>query len=162
MKYEIEQQRRLRFEGREKTAEPAMTGDADAREDASRSSDESQSSDASVVDCKNSGRAPPLRVRLWTGVRSCVKHTLTPPTISLVVSIIIGVVPVLRDLFVPAESPEKHFSATAPDGNPPLSTIYDAASFVGAASVPLGLIVLGASIATIEVPKPGKGSPASP
>lgn len=92
--------------------------------------------------------------RAFNAVKSIVKHTLTPPTISLVCSIIIGVIPQLRNLFVPADPSDTSFSPRAPDGLPPLSTIYDAASFIGAASVPLGLIILGASIATIEVPRP--------
>jgi len=94
------------------------------------------------------------RRRAWNGAKSIVKHTLSPPTISLVCSIIIGVIPQLRNLFVPADPSDPSFSPEAPDGLPPLSTIYDAAAFIGAASVPLGLIILGASIATIEIPRP--------
>lgn len=94
------------------------------------------------------------RRRAWNGAKSIVKHTLSPPTISLVCSIIIGVIPQLRNLFVPADPSDPSFSPQAPDGLPPLSTIYDAAAFIGAASVPLGLIILGASIATIEIPRP--------
>ncbi|GAA5887326.1 hypothetical protein JCM16303_006592 [Sporobolomyces ruberrimus] len=94
------------------------------------------------------------RRQIWNGIKSCIKHTLVPPTISLVCSIIIGVIPVLRNLFVAADPANSRFSPEAPDGQPPLSTIYDAAAFIGAASVPLGLIVLGASIATIELPRP--------
>ncbi|GAA5852541.1 hypothetical protein JCM3766R1_003524 [Sporobolomyces carnicolor] len=94
------------------------------------------------------------RQRLLSALKSGIMHSLKPPTVSLVCSIIIGVIPVLRNLFVAAESPNSRFSPLAPDGNPPLSTIYEAASFIGAASVPLGLIVLGASIATIEFPRP--------
>ncbi|GAA5939058.1 uncharacterized protein JCM15063_004408 [Sporobolomyces koalae] len=90
----------------------------------------------------------------WNGIKSCIRHTLKPPTISLVCSIVIGVVPELRNLFVPPEASGSRFSPRAPDGLPPLATLYDAASFIGAASVPLGLIVLGASIATIEIPRP--------
>lgn len=96
------------------------------------------------------------RQRLLSALKSGIMHSLKPPTVSLVCSIIIGVIPVLRNLFVAAESPNSRFSPLAPDGNPPLSTIYEAASFIGAASVPLGLIVLGASIATIEFPRPSE------
>ena len=45
---------------------------------------------------------------------------------------------------------------TAPDGQPPLAFLLDAANFVGAASVPLGLICLGSSLARLNWPKKGE------
>lgn len=118
-----------------------------------RTSTESKVSKLNVSPPKTADPKLTRKEQLWNGVKSCIKHTLVPPTISLICSIVIGVVPFLRNLFVPAEALSR-FSPLAPDGNPPLSTIYEAAAFIGAASVPLGLIVLGASIATIQVPRP--------
>ncbi|KAI5114880.1 hypothetical protein M0805_005575, partial [Coniferiporia weirii] len=41
----------------------------------------------------------------------------------------------------------------APDGQPPLAFILDTATFIGAASVPLGLICLGSALARLNVPR---------
>ncbi|GAA5952432.1 hypothetical protein JCM3765_001971 [Sporobolomyces pararoseus] len=175
MKHELELERRVHFEDDEKTesrtagedtatpSSPSATSTVfehestlpASEEDISttaRMSSESKESKLKISDPPTS-RQLSRKELIWNGVKSCVRHTLVPPTISLVCSIIIGVVPFLRNLFVPAEATSR-FSPLAPDGNPPLSTIYEAAAFVGAASVPLGLIVLGASIATIKVPRP--------
>ncbi|KAJ7148770.1 auxin efflux carrier [Mycena crocata] len=42
---------------------------------------------------------------------------------------------------------------SGPDGRPPLSFLFDTANFIGAASVPLGLICLGSALARLEVPR---------
>lgn len=175
MKHELEHERRVHFEvdvktkpgtGGEDTATPSSPSATStvfehesalpvSEEDHSTTSRNSSNSKESKlkVSTPSASRQLSRKQLVWNGVKSCVKHTFVPPTISLVCSIIIGVVPFLRNLFVPAEATSR-FSPLAPDGNPPLSTIYEAAAFVGAASVPLGLIVLGASIATIKVPRP--------
>ncbi|KAG8981454.1 Protein M3 [Tulasnella sp. JGI-2019a] len=73
----------------------------------------------------------------------------TPPTISIVVAFPIALVPRLKGLFVPlANSPH------GPDGLPPLAFLLDTATFIGAASVPLGLVCLGSALARLNVPKP--------
>jgi predicted permease len=40
----------------------------------------------------------------------------------------------------------------APDGLPPLEVILDTATFIGAASVPLGLVCLGSALSRMKVP----------
>jgi predicted permease len=45
---------------------------------------------------------------------------------------------------------------SGPDGDPPLAFFLDATSFVGAASVPLGLICLGSSLARLNLPRKGE------
>ncbi len=42
---------------------------------------------------------------------------------------------------------------SAPDGEPPLAFVIDFAEFMGAASVPLGLICLGSALARLDVPR---------
>ncbi|KAK6461809.1 membrane protein [Scheffersomyces coipomensis] len=76
------------------------------------------------------------------------KNFLAPNSVSLIVSTIIAMSPPLKALFVPTDN----FSIPpAPDGQPPLSFIIDLTSYVGAASVPLGLLLLGATISRLQV-----------
>ena len=97
---------------------------------------------------------PRASVRVWRSIWSLLRPILTsPPTMVLVSALIVSLIPTLRALFVTPE-PGSSFSPTAPDGKPPLAVLYDTATFVGGASVPTGLIVLGASIAKIKVPRP--------
>ncbi|GAA5901113.1 uncharacterized protein JCM6883_004759 [Sporobolomyces salmoneus] len=173
MAHELEETRRVHFSDDEKPkpradvdsatnpSSPSATSTVFEREPTLPATETITSTDVKSSKGSTSGDSrhatpQPLsrRERFLGALKSGIKHTLKPPTISLICSIIIGVIPFLRNLFVPAESGNSKFSPLAPDGNPPLSTIYDACSFIGAASVPLGLIVLGASIATIQIPRP--------
>jgi len=43
------------------------------------------------------------------------------------------------------------FQPVAPDGQPPLAFVLDTASFVGVASVPIGLICLGSALACLRL-----------
>ncbi|GAA5996605.1 uncharacterized protein JCM10292_003082 [Rhodotorula paludigena] len=87
---------------------------------------------------------------IWTFLRPVIT---SPPTMTLLCALVIALIPVLRALFIAPDGTES-FHPTAPDGDPPLAVLYDAASFVGAASIPTGLIILGASIGKISLPKP--------
>jgi auxin efflux carrier family protein len=84
-----------------------------------------------------------------------VLHTLrtlvAPPTLSILIAFPIALVPSLKALFV--TMPSSHIP-NAPDGKPILFFIYDTASWVGNASVPLSLICLGAALATMKIPRP--------
>ena len=75
----------------------------------------------------------------------------SPASLSIIVSFIISLVPPLKALFVPGV-PGTHIPS-APDGLPPLSFLIDTASFIGAASVPLGLICLGSALARLKIPR---------
>jgi len=79
-----------------------------------------------------------------------LRSLITPASLSIIFSLIISLVPTLKALFVPGV-PGTHIPP-APDGLPPLSLLIDTASFIGAASVPLGLICLGAALARLKVP----------
>lgn len=73
-----------------------------------------------------------------------------PPSITLVVSLIITMVPSLRALFY--TSPSAHTNIPlAPDGQPVLSFIMDLTSFVGASQVPFGMLLLGACISRLKI-----------
>ncbi|GAA6055134.1 hypothetical protein JCM3770_007458 [Rhodotorula araucariae] len=77
---------------------------------------------------------------------------LTPPTISLVTALICALVNPLKALFTPVENYGWH--PTAPDGDPPLAILLDTATFIGNASVPLGLLVLGSTLGRMRIPRP--------
>jgi predicted permease len=70
--------------------------------------------------------------------------------VSILLSFIIALIPELKALFV--EVPGTHIHP-GPDGDPPLAFIIDAASFIGAASVPMGLICLGSALARLSIPR---------
>ncbi|SCV71473.1 BQ2448_3061 [Microbotryum intermedium] len=84
-------------------------------------------------------------------LRSFVASCITPPTISLVFALVCALVKPVKALFVVTSYP---FHPTAPDGLPPLAIILDTAVFLGNASVPLGLIVLGSALQRMRLPRP--------
>lgn len=81
------------------------------------------------------------------------KNLISPMSATLIVSIAIAMAPPLKSLFVPAwfHIPD------APDNQPPLSFIIDITSYVGNAAVPLGLLLLGATIARLKISSMPKG-----
>ncbi|KDR79028.1 hypothetical protein GALMADRAFT_224281 [Galerina marginata CBS 339.88] len=89
----------------------------------------------------------------WTTISEFIKAFLTPSSITILVSFPIALIPKLKALFV--EVPGTYMPP-APDGQPPLAFILDATSFVGAASVPLGLVCLGSSLARLNIPRKGQ------
>ena len=94
-----------------------------------------------------SSRTPAtLTTRAWNIFRSL----LSPATISMFLAFPIALVTPLKGLFVSLENSP---IPNAPDGHPPLYFIMDTANFLGAASIPLGLVCLGAALAKLKVPK---------
>ncbi|KAH9481484.1 Protein ECM3 [Psilocybe cubensis] len=81
------------------------------------------------------------------------KALLTPSSITILTSFPIALIPKIKALFV--EVPGTYMPP-APDGQPPLAFLLDATTFVGAASVPLGLVCLGSSIARLNMPRKGE------
>lgn len=57
--------------------------------------------------------------------------------------------------------PDYGWHPTAPDGEPPLSILLDTATFLGNASVPLGLLVLGSTLGRMRIPRPVSRLPIS-
>lgn len=112
--------------------------------------------------------------RIALGVLDFVLSLFTPPTIALISGLVIALVTKLKVLFVAVTdgtfhptapvSTLRHFGvggarsadplARLKDGDPPLAIILDTMSFLGAASVPLGLLVLGAALARMRLPRP--------
>lgn len=88
--------------------------------------------------------------RVFSGLKTAFLQMLSPPSLSIFISFPIALVPKLKSLFVEVDG--VHIPP-APDGQPPLAFIMDTATFVGAASVPLGLICLGSALARMSVPR---------
>ncbi|GAA6003888.1 hypothetical protein JCM10207_006453 [Rhodosporidiobolus poonsookiae] len=91
-------------------------------------------------------------VRVLLSIKGFVLSLATPPTIALVSALICALVNPLKALFVTVNDYGWH--PTAPDGDPPLAIILDTATFIGNASVPLGLLVLGSALARMRIPRP--------
>lgn len=83
-----------------------------------------------------------------------LKSLVTPASVSIILSFPIALIPSLKALFV--QVPLVHMPS-APDGLPPLAFFFDTTAFIGAASVPLGLICLGSALARLNVPKDKEG-----
>lgn len=86
--------------------------------------------------------------KLKARLKDMGKNFLSPNSLSLIIAIAIAMAPPLKALFVSVKSPNIH---PAPDGQPPLSFIIDIASYLGQACVPLGLLLLGATISRLKV-----------
>ncbi|KIO24794.1 hypothetical protein M407DRAFT_212057 [Tulasnella calospora MUT 4182] len=99
------------------------------------------------------GQQEPTR---FQRVLSFLRTLNTPPTITIFISFPVALIPQLKALFVQSNATPslQSISHSAPDGMPPLAFILDTASFIGAASVPLGLVLLGSALARLNVPKP--------
>ncbi|KAF8915345.1 auxin efflux carrier [Mucidula mucida] len=75
----------------------------------------------------------------------------TPITVTMYISLTCALIPQLKALFVKSDTgPQYH----GPDGNPPLTFVIQTAELVGNINVPLALILLGASFARMQIPKP--------
>ncbi|KIJ33030.1 hypothetical protein M422DRAFT_265058 [Sphaerobolus stellatus SS14] len=93
-------------------------------------------------------RAKRRQTRLLSRILHVLQVIFTIPTTIILSGFIISVIPALKGLFVLLPSSPK-----APDGQPPLAFILDTATFLGEASVPLGLIGLGSALARLHVPR---------
>ncbi|ODV90713.1 hypothetical protein CANCADRAFT_15624, partial [Tortispora caseinolytica NRRL Y-17796] len=89
-------------------------------------------------------------VRMWNdSILPFLKGLMNPPSITLIVSIIIAFVPPLKALFV---STNYHI-AQAPDGMPVLNVFIDIGDFLGRATVTCGMLLLGAMIGRLRFAK---------
>lgn len=90
-----------------------------------------------------------LHPQLKAKIITFLKSFLNMPTIAILLAFPIALISPLKALFVLV--PGTHISP-APDGQPPLAFLMDTATFIGAASVPIGLICLGSALARLKVP----------
>lgn len=82
-----------------------------------------------------------------------LKNFTTPNSLALIIAIAVAMAPPLRALFIHGA----FHIPDAPDKLPPLSFVMDITSYIGAASVPLGLMLLGATISRLQVKKMPEG-----
>ena len=113
-------------------------------------------SDATVSgkDIEDSGKSLPTflqKIPVTKFVVFFMKNCLRPCSISLILSLTIAFIPWVKALFV--TTPNTPHIKQAPDGQPPLSFLMDFTGYVGAASVPFGLILLGAALGRLKVGK---------
>ncbi|KAF8513481.1 auxin efflux carrier [Gautieria morchelliformis] len=92
---------------------------------------------------------PPFLSRIFRPLSNAV----TPITITLSVSLVIALIRPLKALFVDTTQAGGP-NWKGPDGRPPLSFVIDTATLVGGITVPMALIVLGASFARLTIPRP--------
>ncbi|ORZ41273.1 auxin efflux carrier [Catenaria anguillulae PL171] len=86
----------------------------------------------------NSASTPSLFTRIRTILAHPFLQSLVfPPNIALFLGLLVALIPALKSLFLPL--------TTAP-----LGFAFDAASFLGAAAIPLSMTVFGAALTTIE------------
>ena len=89
--------------------------------------------------------------RLNSRLRHFLAELLKPIPIVIFISVVIALVDPLKALFLPPSgSFQPRFRPVAPDGQPPLAFVVDTANFIGAASVPIGLICLGSALACLR------------
>lgn len=94
---------------------------------------------------------PPTPLRRLARLGYSFLQTLFMPcSLSIILAFILSIIPVLKALFVP-DVPGVNMPS-APDGQPPLAIILNITTFIGGASVPLGLITLGSALARMEIP----------
>lgn len=76
---------------------------------------------------------------------------IPPPTYAVVLGIIFSIVQPLKALLTTTTDWTGTRMPNAPDGNPPLNFILETTSFIGAMTVPMALILLGASFSRLKV-----------
>ncbi|KAF8988452.1 auxin efflux carrier [Cyathus striatus] len=87
---------------------------------------------------------------VYLKIRTFFKSLFTPISTAIIIAFPIAIVPKLKALFVAVPGVDM---PSAPDGQPPLAFIMDTTTFIGGASVPLGLICLGSALARLHVPR---------
>lgn len=100
-------------------------------------------------------RQPSLLHRMKNATLPFIRSLLSPASLSIILSFPIALITPLKALFVAVDNSP---IPNGPDGLPPLSFLLDTATFIGGASVPLGLICLGSALARLKIPRGQWGS----
>ncbi|CAI6763496.1 ADM_HP2_G0045450.mRNA.1.CDS.1 [Saccharomyces cerevisiae] len=113
-------------------------------------------SDATVSkkDIETSGSSLPKWLQKFPLTKFFVfflKNCLRPCSMAVILALIIAFIPWVKALFVTTSNTPK--IKQAPDNAPALTFIMDFTSYVGAASVPFGLILLGATLGRLKIGK---------
>ena len=111
-------------------------------------------SDATVSrkDIEESGSSLPKWLRkfpLTPLIVFFIKNCLRPCSMAVIIALIIAFIPWVKALFVTTSTTPN--IRQAPDEQPALSFLMDYTSYVGAASVPFGLLLLGATLGRLKI-----------
>ncbi|CCK71743.1 putative ATPase ECM3 KNAG_0H03280 [Huiozyma naganishii CBS 8797] len=113
-------------------------------------------SDATVSkkDISESGSSLPNWLRkfpLTPFIVFFIKNCLRPCSMAVILALIIAFIPWVKALFVTTKHTPK--IKQAPDQQPALSFFMDFSAYIGAASVPFGLMLLGATLGRLKIGK---------
>ncbi|KAJ8072584.1 Protein M3 [Marasmius tenuissimus] len=131
----------------EKVTSPAPTVTATTLESAVQDSTSPDPNEQSHS--PSSSRHPRLK-QLSGTLKTFIKAMLTPASLAILFAFPIALIKPLKGLFVLTPGAG---IPNAPDNLPPLAFILDFTQFMGAASVPVGLIGLGSALARLHVPR---------
>lgn len=106
----------------------------------------SPSSTASGLPTTTLGRRPRLLQRAVT-----ILQQVPTATWSVILGLLFSLVQPLKALLTTTQGWTGSRMPNAPDNNPPLHFILDTAAYIGALTVPLGLMLLGSSFARLKV-----------
>ncbi|ANB11748.1 putative ATPase ECM3 [Sugiyamaella lignohabitans] len=125
----------------------------------SKNRTENESKDCESVSPNETDVQPP-KPKFYSYLKVFLANFLRPISMSLFLSLAVSMAPPLRRLFyidADNKNPDQFNIPYAPDNQPVLDFVMDFTSFVGNACVPLGLSMLGATIARLEVKQFPKG-----
>jgi len=98
-----------------------------------------------VSSAKDSTIARPCWIkRVWTG---CVASILAPPSLSMIIGLIVANIPPIKALFVKTDEFDM---SSAPDDKPPLDFIMEICTFGGSAVPVIGMLLVGANLSRMS------------
>ncbi|EIN11116.1 auxin efflux carrier [Punctularia strigosozonata HHB-11173 SS5] len=86
-----------------------------------------------------------------------LRVVITPITLTIAISLPIALITPLKALFVDVSAISDKYSSGSwrgPDGKPVLNFVIDTASFLGSITIPMALVLLGASFARLRLSRP--------
>lgn len=104
-------------------------------------------SESAVARASNGDRT--RRQRFLSNLHSILLGFITPASLSIIIAFPIALITPVKSLFTTTTYTG---IPNAPDGEPPLAFIMDTVTFMGGASVPLGLVCLGSALARLKLP----------
>lgn len=104
-------------------------------------------SESAVARPSNENRT--RRQKILSNLRTILLGFVTPASLSIIIAFPIALITPVKSLFTTTSYTG---IPNAPDGEPPLAFIMDTTTFMGGASVPLGLVCLGSALARLKVP----------
>lgn len=109
-------------------------------------------SESAVARPSNANRTG--RQKMLSNLRTILLGFVTPASLSIIIAFPIALITPVKSLFTTTSYTG---IPNAPDGEPPLAFIMDTTTFMGGASVPLGLVCLGSALARLKVPSFRRG-----